>query len=95
MCEELRKRRMDVCCLQEVRWRGKGAWFMGVKDRRYKLWWSGNSDGTGDEGVLVREEVCKKVVVVRRKSDRVMTVVMALEEEMVKTICVTYMYIFE
>ena len=45
VCEELRKRRMDVCCLQEVRWRGQGAWFMGVKGRRYKLWWSGNSEG--------------------------------------------------
>ena len=53
---------MDVCCLQEVRWRGQGAQFMGVKGRRYKLWWSGNSDGTGGVGVLVKEELCEKVV---------------------------------
>ena len=52
VCEELRKRRMDVYCLQEVRWRGQGGRFMGVKAKRYKLWWSGNSDGTGDVGVL-------------------------------------------
>ena len=44
VCEELKKRRMDVCCQQEVRWRGQGARFMGVKGRRYKLGWSGNSD---------------------------------------------------
>jgi len=44
--EELRKRRMDVCCLQEVRWRGQGAPFLAVKGRRYK-WWCGNSDGVG------------------------------------------------
>ena len=88
VCEELRKRRMDVCCLQEVRWRGQGAWFMVVKGRRYKLWWSGNSDGTGGVGVLVKEELCEKVVEVRRKSDRAMTVVMALEEEVVRIICV-------
>ena len=44
VCEELRKRRIDVCCLQEVRWRGQGVRFMGVKSRRYKLLWSGNSD---------------------------------------------------
>ena len=30
---------MDVCCLQELRWRGQGAPFVGVKGRRYKLWW--------------------------------------------------------
>ena len=46
MCEELRKRRMDVCCLQGVRWRGPGVPFLGMKGRRYKLQWSGNSDGT-------------------------------------------------
>ena len=41
VCEELRKRKVDVlvCCLQEVRWRGEGARFIGVKGRRYKLWW--------------------------------------------------------
>ena len=31
VCEEQRKRRMDVCCLQEVRWRGQRARFLGVK----------------------------------------------------------------
>ena len=25
ICEELRKRMFDVCCLQEVRWRGHDA----------------------------------------------------------------------
>ena len=61
---------------------------MGVKGKRYKLWWSGNSDGTEGVGVLVKEELCGKVVEVRRKSDRVMTEVMALEEEVVRIICV-------
>ena len=27
VCEELRKRQVDVCCLQEVRWKGEGARF--------------------------------------------------------------------
>ena len=51
MCEELRKRKVDVCCLQEVRWRGEGARFFSVKGRRYKLWWCGN-DKIGGVGVL-------------------------------------------
>ena len=46
---------------------GQGVQFMGVKGRRYKLLWSGNSDGKGGVGVLVKEELCKKVVKVRRK----------------------------
>ena len=37
VCEKLRKRKVDVCCLDEVRWRGERARFFGVKERRYKL----------------------------------------------------------
>ena len=63
---------MDVCCLREVRWRGQGARLLGAMGRRYKLWWSGNRDGIGGVGILVKEELCEKVVEVRRGSDRVM-----------------------
>ena len=31
VCEELRKRMIDVCCLQEVRLRGHGARMLGMK----------------------------------------------------------------
>ena len=88
LCEGMRKRRMNACCLQEVRWREQGVRFVGVKGRRYKLWWSGNSDGMEGVGVLVKEDLCEKLVEVRRKSDRVMTVVLAFEEEVVRIICV-------
>ena len=37
VCEELRKRKVDICCLQEVRWRGEGARFYGVKGKKFKL----------------------------------------------------------
>ena len=35
---------IDVCCLQEVRWRGQAA---GMKGRRYILWWSEKGDEVG------------------------------------------------
>ena len=57
---------------------------MGVKERRYKLWWSGNASGTGGFGILVKEELFEKVVEVRRKSDRVMVVLLTYGEEVVK-----------
>ena len=52
---ELRKRMIDMCCLQEVRWRGQGARMLGMKGRRYKLWWTGKGDGIGGVGVMVKE----------------------------------------
>ena len=66
---------IDVCCLQEVRCRGQGASMLGMKGRRYKLSWSGKGDGVGGVGVMVKEELCEKVVEVRIVSDRVMTLV--------------------
>ena len=30
MCDELWKRNVDLCCLQEMKWRGLGARLMGV-----------------------------------------------------------------
>ena len=47
VCEEVRKRRVDVCCMQEVRWKDQGACFVGTLGRRYKLWWSGNDAESG------------------------------------------------
>ena len=56
-----------MCCLQEVRWRGQGARFIGIRSRRCKLWWSGNNDGIGGVGILVKEELCEKVVSQKKK----------------------------
>ena len=36
VCKQLRKREVDLCCLQEVRWRGQGARFVGCRGRKYK-----------------------------------------------------------
>ena len=63
-----------------TRWRGQGARFVGVKGRRYKLWWSGKNDGIRGVGILVKEELCEKVVKVRRKSNRVLAMVLVFEE---------------
>ena len=38
LCEV--RRMVYVCCLLEVRWRGQGARMLGMKGRRYNMWWS-------------------------------------------------------
>ena len=81
VCEELRKKRVDVCYLQEIRWKDQGARFVGTSGRRYKLWLSGNDAGFGGIGILVKEKISGNIVEVRRKSDRVMTIVLTLGRE--------------
>ena len=38
---------VDVCCLQEVRWRRHGACMLWVEGRRFMLWWYAIGDGVG------------------------------------------------
>ena len=85
--EQLKERILDVCCLQEVRWRGQEAQFVGIKCRSYKLWWSGNNNGIGGSGISVKEELCKKVVEVHRRCDRVMSRMLVFKEEVMRVIC--------
>ena len=86
MCEELKKRKVDVCCFQEVRWRGEGARFIGGKGKRCKLWRCGNDDKTVGVGMLVKEELCENVVEIRR-CDRVIAIGLVFGEEVVRVIC--------
>ena len=84
--EQLRKRKVDMCCLQEVRCRGQGARFVGIRGRRYKLWWSGNNDGI-DVEILVKKELFIKVIKIQRKSDKVIIITLVFEEELIRIIC--------
>ena len=76
-----------MCCLQEVRWRGHGARLLGVIGRRYRLLWSGKEDGVGGVGIIVKDELCEKVVEVRRVCNRVMTLFVVSEEDDLRLIC--------
>ena len=85
VCDELRKMMIDVCCLQEVRWRGQGARMLGMKGRRYRLWCSGKGYGVGGVVVMMKEELCEKVVEIRRISYGVMSLVV-FEEDVLRLI---------
>ena len=87
VCEKLRKRKVGACCIEEVRWKGQGVRFVGTSGRRCKLWWSGNDAGFGGVGILLKDEISGNVVEVRRKSDRVMAIVLTLGKEVMRVIC--------
>ena len=75
------------CSFQEARWKNESTRFHGVFGPRYKLWWSENSSGIAGVGILVKEELCEKVVDVRRKSDRVIVwLVLAFGKQVIRVI---------
>ena len=68
---ETSKRRVDIYCLQEVRWKEQGANMIG---NCFKFLWSGGCKVENGVGVLVANWLIGKVVEVERFNDRVMKV---------------------
>ena len=78
--EMITRRKIDICTLQEVRWRGGSARMITGKDSSYKFFWVGNSNGTGGVGVLLAEKWIKKVFHVERISDRILIIKLLVGE---------------
>ena len=76
--EMLARREVDICCLQEVRYRNQGSMAIGSNEEKYKLWYSGNEEGTNGVGILVRFDMAEKVIEVERLDDRVMKIKIVL-----------------
>ena len=66
---------MHVCYFK-VRWRGQGSRILGMDGRRLPL-----GNGVGGVKVMMREELCERIIEIRRVSDRAMAVVVFVFEE--------------
>ena len=87
--ETITRRNIDLCCVQEVRWRGASARHIIGKDSRYKFFWVGNNQGTSGVGVLLAEKWVDKVYDIKRVSDRIMLIEL-LVGEVVLTVLSVY-----
>ena len=70
--ETLERRHVDICCVQETRWRGGSARMISGKSCRYKFFWIGDDSGTGGVGILLAEKWIEKVISVDRVDNRQM-----------------------
>ena len=46
LVEALGERRIDIACVQEIRWRGSSCRYFGATGKRYKLFWMGTTTTT-------------------------------------------------
>mgnify|MGYP001793858940 CR=1 FL=1 len=54
--ETVSRRKIDLCCLQETRWKGGSARMLSEKVSRYKFFWIGNNKETGGVDILLAEK---------------------------------------
>ena len=73
--ETLKRRCVDICCVQEVRWKGEGARMIG---NGFKFLWSGSSKAVNGVGVIVVNWLIGKIVEVERYNDRVIRSILLL-----------------
>ena len=88
VAEMLTRRKVDLCCIQEVRRKNTGVVNFDGKDSRYKFYWSGNDKGQGGVGVMLAEEWWENVFVVDRLSDRILLVRMHIGKAVFAFVCV-------
>ena len=81
--ETVSSRGVDLCCLQEERWRGASARMIVGKDSRYKVFWIGNEIVNGGVGILLAEEWVEKVYDICRMSDRLMMIKLAIDNNII------------
>ena len=70
----LAKRRIDICCLQEVRYRNHGCTTIGSNEEKYKFWYSGGPEKLNGVGIMMKAELVDNVIEVKRCNDRLMKI---------------------
>ena len=81
MVDMLARRNIDICCVQEVRYKGDGARTFGVNEEKYKLWYSGGREGLYGVGIMVRQELVDNVLKIERFSDRLIKIRLVLGKQ--------------
>ena len=84
--EVLERRRVDVCCAQETRWKGGSNRIVKGKSGVYKFLWHGCPAGIYGVGVMVSEKFVGKIAEVKRMSGRLMVVKLVVGERLMSLI---------
>ena len=83
--EMMKRRKMEVLCVQETKWKGDRARQMA---EGYKMLHAGGDGRSNGVGIIVNVEISKEVVRVERWQGRIIAVWMMIRQHMVCVICV-------
>ena len=79
----MERRRIDILCVQETRWKGCGTREIGSG---YKLYYSGSREGRNGVGIIVSNNWKGKVIEVKRVNDRLLRIPIIVGDKIVQVI---------
>ena len=88
ICDMAGRRNLDVCCLQETRWKDGNAKMIGREGARFKFFWVGSKVGQAGVGILVAEKWVDKVVEVVRVCERILVLRLMVGHNVVNIVSV-------
>ncbi|XP_063598262.1 craniofacial development protein 2-like [Penaeus indicus] len=80
----MERRKVDVLCVQETRWKGEKARVIGGS---CKMWYRGDDGQRNGVVVVVRGDLVDNVVEVERISDRLMTMKLEVNGILINIVC--------
>ena len=86
--ETLRRRNVDICVPQEVRFKKEGTKFVKGGEYEYKLYWMGEEVGQGGVAIMTKSELMQIVVEMKRVSPRIITMDIVIYEDIFTVIFV-------
>ncbi|KAI5643615.1 hypothetical protein NE865_04417 [Phthorimaea operculella] len=78
LAEVLQRRKINICCIQELRWKGSKSRNIG---NGYQLLYHGSSNARNGVGIVVDEQLKQRIISVDRHSDRIMSLKLALDNQ--------------
>ncbi|KAK3558872.1 hypothetical protein QTP86_032139, partial [Hemibagrus guttatus] len=83
LADMMERRKVDILCVQETRWKGSKAHSIGAG---FKLFYYGVDSKRNGVGVVLKEEFVRNVLEVKRVSDRVMSLKLEFEGVMLNVV---------
>ena len=62
--------KINICCAQETRWKGRSARLISGKGFKFKCFWIGDNDGFGGVAILIASKWIQNVISVNRINSR-------------------------
>lgn len=81
--EMMVRRRVDILCVQETKWRNTGnrARFLDVRTKAYKMFYYGTEQGKNGIGIILAAELLGNVLTISKSSDRLMSLKLVIQGE--------------